>query len=83
MASDVFTCLLEDIEPELVQAWPPVIRDTLNLLMEDEETLKRSLKYKELLKGESFRSGKIPRITNRGQLLRIHHGSRYRENGGA
>lgn len=50
MASDVFTCLLDDMEPELVQAWPKVIRDTLDLLMEDEESLKLSLEYGEFLK---------------------------------
>jgi len=39
MASDVFTCLLNNIEPELVQTWLPVIWETLHLLMEDEESL--------------------------------------------
>jgi hypothetical protein len=53
MASDVFTCLLEDIEPELVQTWPPVIRDTLNILMEDEKALNKSAEYEAFLKGWS------------------------------
>lgn len=51
MASDVFTCLLDDIEPELVQTWPPIVRETLHLLREDEESLKRSPEYGEFLKG--------------------------------
>ena len=55
MASDVFTCILDDIEPELVQRWPPVIRDTLHMLREDEESL-QSPEYGEFLKGWSARS---------------------------
>jgi hypothetical protein len=53
MASDVFTCLLGSIEPELVQPWPPLIRDTLHTLMEDEEALKSSAEYQDFLKGRS------------------------------
>jgi hypothetical protein len=56
MASDVFNCLLDDIEPELVQRWPPVIRDTLHMLREDEESLQKSPEYGEFLKGWSGRS---------------------------
>ncbi|PSN59050.1 hypothetical protein BS50DRAFT_509234 [Corynespora cassiicola Philippines] len=52
MASDVFTCLLHDIEPELVQPWPPKIRETLQLLREDEESLNNSPEYEEFLKGD-------------------------------
>jgi len=51
MSADVFTCLLNDIEPELVQTWPPAIRDSLHLLMEDEESLKESPEYRQFLKG--------------------------------
>jgi hypothetical protein len=51
MSVDVFNCLLDDIEPELAQIWPPVIRDTLYLLMEDEESLKESFEYQKFLKG--------------------------------
>ncbi|EFY94594.1 hypothetical protein X797_011322 [Metarhizium robertsii] len=50
MASDVFTCLLDDIEPELLQTWPLVIRETLHLLLEDEESLRRSPEYDVFLK---------------------------------
>src|SRR5205823_4666448 len=39
MASDVFDCLTDDIEPNVVQTWPPVIRDTLHKLKEDETHL--------------------------------------------
>lgn len=58
MSSDVFACLLDDVEPNLVQPWPPVIRDTLYMLMEDEESLKKSTDYQEFLKGWSARSEK-------------------------
>jgi len=58
MASDVFTCLLDDIEPELVQTWPPTVRDTLHMLREDEESLQKSPEYGEFLKGWSARSVK-------------------------
>uniref|UniRef100_A0A1Y1K5F7 Uncharacterized protein n=1 Tax=Photinus pyralis TaxID=7054 RepID=A0A1Y1K5F7_PHOPY len=50
MASDVFACLLDDVEPELVQMWPLVIRETLHLLMEDEELLRQSPEYDVFLK---------------------------------
>jgi hypothetical protein len=55
MAEDVFTCLLDDIEPELVQTWPSVIRETLHLLMEDEESLRQCPEYDGFLKGWSAR----------------------------
>lgn len=51
MSLDVFTCLLDNIEPKLVQTWPPVIQDTLHMLMEDGESLKNSPNYQEFLKG--------------------------------
>jgi hypothetical protein len=51
MASDVFTCLLDDIEPELVQTWPPTIREMLHLLREDEEALQSCPDYDGFLKG--------------------------------
>lgn len=51
MALDVFTCLLDDIEPDLVQVWPPMIRETLRLLKADEESLRSSLVYEEFLGG--------------------------------
>lgn len=54
IASDLFTCILDSVEPELVTRWPPVIRDTLHLLMEDEESLSLSPGYGELLEGQSF-----------------------------
>lgn len=56
MAEDIFTCLLDDIEPEVVQLWPSVIRDTLHMLMEEEEFLQKSPEYGEFLKGRSVRS---------------------------
>lgn len=51
MSSDVFDCLVDDIEPELVQPWPTVIQETLHKLKEDEETLQKSLEYCEVLSG--------------------------------
>ena len=53
MSSDVFTCLLNNIEPEMVQTWPPVIRDTLHMLTEDEVSLKESPGYDEFIRGLS------------------------------
>jgi hypothetical protein len=66
MASDVFTCLLDDIEPELVQPWPSVIRETLHLLKEDEETLRLSLEYDVFLKGWSAGSERTVQETDHG-----------------
>lgn len=51
MPSDVFDCLVDDIEPEVVQTWPAVIQDTLHKLKEDEESLHRSPEYSEFLAG--------------------------------
>lgn len=51
MASDVFACLLDNIEPEMVQTWPLVIRDALHMLMEDEVSLKESSGYNKFTKG--------------------------------
>lgn len=59
MASDVFACLLDSIEPDVVQTWPPLIRETLQKLMEDEEALKRSIEYQEFLKGWSAKIRKM------------------------
>lgn len=75
MSSDVFTCLLDDIEPELVQTWPPVIRDTLHMLMEDEESLKKSPEYQEFLKGWFARSERTAQETDHSQQSTIRHGS--------
>lgn len=51
MSSDVFDCLVDDIEPEVAQTWPAVIQETLHKLQEDENSLERSSEYSELLKG--------------------------------
>jgi len=51
MALDVFNCLIDSIEPELVQTWPPVIQDTLHKLKEDEPSLQKSPAYSKFLKG--------------------------------
>jgi hypothetical protein len=64
MSSDIFTCLLQDIEPELVQTWPPVIRDTLHMLMEDGESLKQSPEYQDFLRGLFSRSKRTVRETD-------------------
>jgi hypothetical protein len=49
MPSNVFDCLVDDIEPEVVQTWPAVIQDTLHKLKKDEESLHRSPEYSEFL----------------------------------
>jgi hypothetical protein len=48
MAQDVFDCLVEDIEPDAITSWPPVIVDTLRKLREDEPSLK-STEYGQFL----------------------------------
>ncbi len=50
MTSDVFNYLIDDIEPELIQTWPRMIRDTLHKLKNDEEFLQKSPEYDEFLK---------------------------------
>lgn len=76
MASDLFTCILDSVEPEVVQRWPPVIRDTLYLLMEDEESLSLSSKYGELLQAlddpgrhDSIQNSKRRRVED-GDMIR-------------
>jgi hypothetical protein len=56
MASDTFTCLLNDIGPELIQPWPQIIRETLHKLRKDKESLQKSVHYNNLLKGALARS---------------------------
>lgn len=51
MASDVFDCLTSDIEPDVVQTWPTVIRETLHKLKDDEAYLRSSLEYGKFLQG--------------------------------
>lgn len=51
MSSDVFDCLLQDIEPDLAQTWPPVILNTLKMLLEDEASLQECSGYKDFLNG--------------------------------
>lgn len=54
MPSDVFDCLIDNIEPEVIQTWPAVIQDTLHRLKEDEEFLHRSPEYSEFLAGQVY-----------------------------
>ena len=49
--SDILTCLLDNIEPELRLSWPPVVQETLKLLLEDEEALQRCPQYQAFLDG--------------------------------
>ena len=51
MPSDLFDCLVDDIEPELVQTWPAVITDTLYKLRKDEEHLQGSPEYDRFFTG--------------------------------
>jgi hypothetical protein len=55
MALNIFTCLLNNIKPELIQIWLPTVRDILYMLREDKESLQKSPKYGEFLKGLSTR----------------------------
>ncbi|KJZ68049.1 hypothetical protein HIM_12560 [Hirsutella minnesotensis 3608] len=50
MATDIFTCLLDDIEPDQPPSWPSVIRETLYMLREDESSLQVSPEYEDFLK---------------------------------
>ncbi|KAF2105289.1 hypothetical protein BDV96DRAFT_626317 [Lophiotrema nucula] len=60
IAADVFTCLLDAVEPDLAQAWPSTIRETLHLLREDEESLENCHEYNELVIGLDFGQAKVP-----------------------
>lgn len=53
MSTDIFTCLLDDIEPDHRPRWPSIVGDTLQILLEDEAVLSTSLEYREFLKGSS------------------------------
>lgn len=48
MAKDIFDCLINDIEPDWAQNWPPVIQETLQKLWTD-EALKNSPEYSKLV----------------------------------
>lgn len=52
MAQDVFLCVLDDIEPDLAQLWPAVVRETLQSLVEEEERLQVSTEFDTFLRGE-------------------------------
>lgn len=75
MPTDVFTCLLDNIEPEVVQTWPQVIRDTLRILTDDEVSLKESPGYDGFIKGWSFIIERPVKETDHSQRLMIHYGS--------
>ena len=51
MGSDLFTCLIDHIEPELRLVWPSVVPEALELLLEDEEGLQRCPEYQPFLRG--------------------------------
>lgn len=51
MSMDIFTCLLDDIEPDQSPPWPSIVGETLHMLLDDEESLSASLEYREFLKG--------------------------------
>lgn len=38
MGTDNFTCLLDDVEPDRRPPWPSIMRETLYMLLEDEES---------------------------------------------
>ncbi|QDS73731.1 hypothetical protein FKW77_004432 [Venturia effusa] len=49
MASDIFQILIQNIEPYIVQPWPPTVREVLHNLVEDEAGL-RTREYTAFLK---------------------------------
>ncbi|KAJ5808883.1 hypothetical protein N7474_010152 [Penicillium riverlandense] len=49
MATDIFTCLLDEIEPDWRPSWPPIVRQTLHILLEDEDILQKSREYQDFL----------------------------------
>lgn len=51
MATDIFECLLENIEPNYEPSWPPIVWETLRTLSADEVALQESTEYQELLDG--------------------------------
>ncbi|KJZ70016.1 hypothetical protein HIM_10597 [Hirsutella minnesotensis 3608] len=53
MATDIFKCLLADVEPDCHPSWPLMVRETLHTLLEDEEALQNSFEYREFLKGKT------------------------------
>ncbi|KAJ6037881.1 hypothetical protein N7499_004135 [Penicillium canescens] len=53
MSMEIFTCLLDDIEPNQRPPWPSIVGETLHMLLDDEEFLSASLEYREFLKGPS------------------------------
>lgn len=60
MATDIFKCLLDDVEPDRRLSWPLVVRKTLHTLLEDEEALQNSIEYRSLLKGKFAEPWKQP-----------------------
>ena len=67
MGKDIFECLIDDIEPEPAQSWPPVIQGTLRKLRSD-EALQNSLEYSEFINGEYMDCA-----MNRTDSHRSHH----------
>jgi hypothetical protein len=56
MPTDIFNCLLDDIEPDCRPSWPSIVRETLYILQEDEKALQHSAAYQEFLKGITART---------------------------
>ena len=68
MAKDIFECLIDDIEPEWAQSWPPVIQETVQKLRTD-EALQNSLEYGEFINGEYVNCAK----NGRTEFRHSHH----------
>lgn len=62
MATDIFKCLLADIEPDCRPGWPSIVGETLHTLQTDEDVLQRSTEYQRLLTGMPVWSQKQPSI---------------------
>jgi hypothetical protein len=52
MGREIFDCLIDNIEPDSALNWPPVIQNTLQKLLADEEMLQSSVEYDEFVRGE-------------------------------
>ncbi|KAL6229868.1 hypothetical protein BDW75DRAFT_234864 [Aspergillus navahoensis] len=51
MPTDIFNCLLDDIEPDSRPPWPSIVGQTLHTLQEDDEALQKSSAYQAFLRG--------------------------------
>ncbi|KGQ02605.1 hypothetical protein BBAD15_g12189 [Beauveria bassiana D1-5] len=68
MANDIFSCILDSIEPDQSPPWPSVIRTTLQMLQEDEPRLQNSPDFGKFLAGQE----EEPSNTYQGGVFIVH-----------